>query len=74
MAPRFTLYYWPIPFRGQFARYILAYAGEPWDEPDRDAVFSVYESEIADQPLPFMGPPLPHDREGDIWISQLPSI
>ncbi len=74
MPSRFTLYYWPIPFRGQFARYILAYAGEQWDEPDVEAVSAVYQSEIADQPLPFMGPPLLHDREGDIWISQSPAI
>jgi len=70
MSPRFTLYYWPIPFRAQFARYILTYAGEAWHEPDRDAVVAVYNSDVADQPLPFMGPPLLHDQEGDVWISQ----
>ena len=38
MPTRFTLYYWPIPFRAQPIRYILAHAGEAWDEPDRDAL------------------------------------
>ena len=74
MPTRFTLYYWPIPFRAQFIRYILAYAGEAWDEPNRDAVMAIYQSEIADQPLPFMGPPLLHDRKEDVWVSQSAAI
>ena len=52
MSPRFALYYWPIPFRGQFARYILAYAGAEWEEPDRGAVTELYQADIADQPVP----------------------
>ena len=74
MPTRFTLYYWPIPFRAQFIRYVLAYAGEAWDEPDRDAVMAIYRSAIADQPLPLMGPPLLHDRKEDVWVSQSPAI
>ena len=74
MPIRSTLYYWTIPFRAQFIRYILAYAGEAWDEPDRDAVMAIYQSAVADQPLPFMGPPLLHDRNEDVWVSQAPAI
>lgn len=73
-APRFTLYYWPIPFRAQPARYILAYAGADWEEPDRDAVTAVYQAEVSDQPVPFMGPPLLQDRETGFSLSQLPAI
>ncbi len=74
MAARFTLYYWPIPFRAQVARYILAHAGAEWDEPDRDALMALYQADVADQPVPFMGPPVLHDRDGDVWISQMPAI
>lgn len=74
MPARFTLYYWPIPFRAQPIRYMLAHADVPWDEPDRDALAAVYQSAVTDQPLPFMGPPLLHDRQEDIWLSQAPAI
>ena len=74
MTERFVMYYWPIPFRAQFARYILAYAGATWSEPDRDAVLALYEADVADQPVPFMGPPVLHDRETDLWVSQAPAI
>ncbi len=26
----YDLYYWAIPFRGQFVRAVLAYAGKSW--------------------------------------------
>ncbi len=30
----YELYYWPVPFRGQFVRAVLAYAGKTWTEGD----------------------------------------
>lgn len=74
MSARFTLYYWPIPFRAQVLRYILTHVGAAWDEPDRDALLAVYQAPIAAQPAPFMGPPLLHDRKADLWVSQAPAI
>ena len=74
MTTRFVLYYWPIPFRAQGARYIMAHAGIDWEEPDRDAVTAMYQSRISDQPLPFMGPPVLHDRRTNLWLSQAPAI
>ncbi|MDJ0821000.1 MAG: glutathione S-transferase [Paracoccaceae bacterium] len=74
MQARFTLYYWPIPFRGQFARYLLTYAGEDWAEADAEDVASLYRADPADQPFPMMAPPFLHDREGDVWLSQMPAI
>lgn len=74
MTERFVLYYWPIPFRAQFPRYVLAYAGATWSEPDREEVFALYQERISDQPLPFMGPPVLHDRETGLWVSQAPAI
>ncbi len=28
----YDLYYWSVPFRGQFVRAVLAYAGKAWTE------------------------------------------
>lgn len=72
--PRFELYYWPIPFRAQAARYILTHAGESWSEPDSDAVMALYQDDLSTQPTPFMGPPILHDREAGLWLSQLPAL
>ncbi|MGD8423443.1 MAG: glutathione S-transferase [Methyloceanibacter sp.] len=74
MPARFGLYYWPIPFRAQSIRYILAYAGEAWDEPDLDEVTALYQSPVLEQPVPFMGPPILHDRQDGVWLSQAPAI
>ena len=30
--PDYDLYYWSVPFRGQFVRAVLAYAGKSWRE------------------------------------------
>ena len=74
MPARFVLYYWPIPCRAQSIRYILAYAGEAWDEPDLDEVTALYQSPVLEQPVPFMGPPILHDRQDGVWLSQAPAI
>ena len=29
----YDFYYWSVPFRGQFVRAVLAYAGKTWTEP-----------------------------------------
>jgi glutathione S-transferase len=36
IMPDFTLYYWPIPFRGQFVRAVLAQAQATWHEASLD--------------------------------------
>jgi glutathione S-transferase len=74
MSERFSLYYWPIPFRAEFIRYILAHAGARWDEPGSDAMMALYRAPVADQPVPFMAPPVLQDREGGVWLSQMPAI
>jgi glutathione S-transferase len=28
----YVFYYWSVPFRGQFVRAVLAYAGKTWTE------------------------------------------
>ncbi len=32
----FELLYWPAPFRGQFVRAVLAFAGAAWTEADAE--------------------------------------
>lgn len=70
----YTLYYWPIPFRGQFVRAILAHAGVTWDEAGFDAVAELRAAQVADQPVPHMGPPVLHDHARDVWLAQMPAV
>jgi glutathione S-transferase len=72
--PRFALYYWPLPFRAQPIRYLLTAAGETWNEENDDPLVAIYQADIPDQPVPFMGPPVLADREIGLWVSQLPAI
>lgn len=70
----FDLYYWPVPFRGQFIRGILAHGGCSWDEHDVDAIEDIMGREARKQPIAFMGPPVLIDRERNFAISQMPAI
>jgi len=68
----YTLIYWPVPFRGQFIRAILAHAGKAWDESDRVAELTGAAPE--DQPVPFMGPPVLIDERSGFRLSEMPAI
>ncbi len=68
----YTLCYWPVPFRGQFIRAILAYAGKSWNETD-DVSGMTYE-DPAKQPVPFMGPPMLVDAQAGVTIAQMSAI
>lgn len=72
--PDYTLYYWPIPFRGHFVRYVLAHVGAEWEEPGAEALLALKDAAPTDQPYPFMAPPLLHDLGADRWLSQMPAI
>ena len=54
----YTLYYWSVPFRGQFVRAVLAHAGKIWDEGGDDAIAKLMGGPVKKIPVPFMGPPL----------------
>lgn len=41
----FTLYYWPVPFRGEFVRAILAHQGALVEESDSDAISAMMETD-----------------------------
>ena len=72
--PDYTLYYWPVPFRGHFIRAILAWAGADWKEGDFGAGGALVSAEPADQPVPFMGLPVLVDHTSGFAVSQMVAI
>lgn len=70
----YTLYYWSAPFRGQFVRAVLAFAGKRWTEAGDAAIAGLMEGRIVDMPVPFMGPPLLVDHAADVAIAQTTAI
>lgn len=70
----YDLFYWSVPFRGQFVRAILSYAGKSWTEMGDAAISDLMEGPVADMPVPFMGPPILIDRKADFAIAQMPAI
>ena len=70
----YTLYYWPIPFRGEFVCAVLALAEQDYDEPGFDDVSAVKLLEPDAQPAPFMAPPVLVDHDADLTLAQMPAI
>lgn len=70
----YTLYYWSAPFRGQFVRAVLGWAGKTWDEGGDDRIGDLMEGPVKSMPIPFMGPPVLVDHSNDFAISQMPAI
>jgi glutathione S-transferase len=70
----YDLYYWSVPFRGQFVRAVLAYAGKTWTEGGDAAISKLMGAPVKDMPVPFMGPPMLFDKKVDVAIAQMPAI
>lgn len=70
----FDLYYWPVPFRGEFIRAILAFGKCRWEEHDSDDIADVMGRPVERQPVGFMGPPVLVDRQTGFAVSQMPAI
>lgn len=70
----YTLFYWPIPFRGQFVRSVLAHVGASWTEATIDDLITLYKAEPATQLVPHMGPPVLTDHGADLTLAQTPAI
>ncbi|MFC4652214.1 glutathione S-transferase [Lactococcus nasutitermitis] len=68
----YTLYYWPVPFRGHFIRAILSYAQADWEEGEN--VPALMSTKPHNQPIPFMGPPVLVNHEKHFALSQMPAI
>ena len=73
-AADFELYYWSVPFRGQFVRAVLAYADRTWTESGDEKIAELMAGPVADMPVPFMGPPLLVDRKAGFAISQMSAV
>ncbi|MDH2327772.1 glutathione S-transferase [Cereibacter sp. SYSU M97828] len=70
----YTLYYWPVPFRGEFVRAILAHQGASVDEPDSDAIAAMMAADPQDQPIPHMAPPMLVQTATGKAVAQMPAI
>ncbi|MBU2289455.1 MAG: glutathione S-transferase, partial [Gammaproteobacteria bacterium] len=70
----YTLYYWPLPFRGEFVRAVLAFAGKTWAEPDSREISRLMSGAVREMPVPFMGPPVLVDAANKVALSQMPAI
>lgn len=70
----YDLYYWPLPFRGQFVRAVLTHAGKSWREHDPEAIDALMHRPAGDMPIPFMGPPLLIDRAAEVAMAEMPAI
>lgn len=72
--PNYTLYYWSAPFRGEFVRAVLAYAGKEWVEAGEERTSELMKGPPQEMPAPFMGPPLLVDDGAAFAVSQMPAI
>ena len=70
----YDLYYWSVPFRGQFVRAVLAYAGKTWTEGGDAAISRLIEGPVKRMPVPFMGPPMLIDKKADFAIAEMPAV
>lgn len=70
----YTLYYWSVPFRGQFVRAVLAFAGRSWREAGDGEIGRLMDLPVEEMPIPFMGPPMLVDHANDVAIAQMPAI
>jgi glutathione S-transferase len=70
----YDLYYWSVPFRGQFVRAVLAYAGKTWAEGGDAAISKLMDGQVKHMPVPFMGPPVLIDKKADFAIAEMPAV
>ncbi|HEV7345558.1 MAG TPA: glutathione S-transferase [Devosia sp.] len=70
----YELLYWSVPFRGQFVRAVLAFAGKAWTEGGDAKISRLMQGPVQDMPVPFMGPPVLIDHVAGVAVSQMPAI
>ena len=71
---KYKLYYWPVPFRGNFIRLLLEAADESYEEATYEEILDLYSMPVEEQPFPSMAPPFLHDLDDDRFLSQMPAI
>jgi glutathione S-transferase len=70
----YELLYWSAPFRGQFVRAVLAFAGKTWTEGGDAKIARLMEGLVEDMPVPFMGPPVLIDHKSEVALAEMPAI
>ncbi len=70
----YRLYYWPIPFRGQFVRALLAHVGATWEEAGAQETARLKDMAPGGQPVPSMAPPMLTDHEAGVTLAQMPAV
>jgi len=70
----YVLHYWSVPFRGQFVRAVLAFAGKSWTEAGDGAIAKLMKGPARKMPVPFMGPPVLIDKKAEVAIAEMPAI
>tara|TARA_R110002124_G_scaffold1797_17_gene11606 strand:+ start:68431 stop:69135 length:705 start_codon:yes stop_codon:yes gene_type:complete len=70
----YELLYWSAPFRGQFVRAVLAFAGKTWTEGGDAKISRLMEGPVRDMPVPFMGPPVLIDHRTEVALAEMPAI
>ena len=74
MSDQYALHYWPIPFRGHFVRYVLAYVGATWSEPEFAEMAAFKDQKVEKKLYPFFAPPVLQDLHTGTWVSQMPAV
>ncbi|MEM7542726.1 MAG: glutathione S-transferase [Pseudomonadota bacterium] len=70
----YTLYYWPLPFRGEFVKIVLAHAGASCEEASTTDLQTQMRAAPRDQFIPHIGPPVLTDHSAGVSISQTQAI
>ncbi|RYG56622.1 MAG: glutathione S-transferase [Alphaproteobacteria bacterium] len=70
----YELLYWSAPFRGQFVRAVLAFAGKTWIEGGDAKISKLMAGPMQDMPVPFMGPPVLIDHKAGTALAEMPAI
>ena len=70
----YKLYYWSVPFRGNFIRLLLEDANAEYSEATSEEIVDWKSMSAEEQPLPAMAPPFLHDLNSDIFLAQMPAI
>ncbi|MFP4359590.1 MAG: glutathione S-transferase [Alphaproteobacteria bacterium] len=70
----YTLYYWPLPFRGQFVRAVLDHVHADWREAGTAATHRLMTTAPDAQMVPHMGPPVLTDHALGLSLAQMPAI
>jgi glutathione S-transferase len=72
---KYTLYYWPVPFRGNFIKCLFAFSGVPYEEASVADILKIKNAPPASQALaPGMAPPCLVDHDAGIQLAQMPAI